>query len=119
MKNVEVKAYITEQLEKLHSAKTADAQEVIETLTAIMRGEMTEEAPLLCGDGCQELANKNTAVKDRLKAAELLGKRYRLFDDDGSGAAAGAIASFIRALRTPPDEVAALFAQGQDHGGTA
>lgn len=116
LKHVEVKAYIAEQLDKLHSAKTADAQEVIETLTAIMRGEVTEEVPLLCGEGCQELADKNTAVKDRLKAAELLGKRYRLFDDDGCGAAANAIADFVKALHTPPDEVAALYAGERDDG---
>lgn len=119
LKKPEIKKQIDSRLQEIKSARTADATEVLETLTAILRGEMTEQVPLLCGDGCQELADKNTAVKDRLKAAELLGKRYRLFDDDGSGAAAGAIASFIRALRTPPDEVAALFAQEQDHGGTA
>lgn len=38
LKNVEVKTYIDEQLERLHNEKTADAQEVLEYLTAVMRG---------------------------------------------------------------------------------
>ena len=82
LKKPEIKKQIDRRLQEIKSARTADATEVLETLTAIMRGEMTEEVPLLCGDGCQELSDKNTAVKDRLKAAELLGKRYRLFDGD-------------------------------------
>src|SRR5699024_3915791 len=77
-----IKQQIDRRMQEIKSKRTADATEVVETLTAIMRGEMTEEVPLLCGDGCQELSDKNTAVKDRLKAAELLGKRYRLFDGD-------------------------------------
>ena len=50
-------------------------------LTAVMRGEHTEEIPLLCGDGCQELTQKEVGAKERLKAAELIGKRYGLFND--------------------------------------
>ncbi len=38
LKKPELKAYIDEQLERLHSEKTADAQEVLEYLTAVMRG---------------------------------------------------------------------------------
>lgn len=34
----DLKAYIDEQLELLHNQKTADAQEVLEYLTAVMRG---------------------------------------------------------------------------------
>lgn len=82
LKKPEIKKQIDRRLQEIKSARTADATEVVETLTAIMRGEMSEEVPLLCGDGCQELSDKNTAVKDRLKAAELLGKRYRLFGGD-------------------------------------
>lgn len=77
----DLKQYIEAELDKLHSAKIADAQEVLEYLTAVMRGEHTEEIPLLCGDGCQELTQKEVGAKERLKAAELIGKRYALFSD--------------------------------------
>lgn len=78
---VDLKQYIDTELEKLHSAKIADAQEVLEYLTAVMRGEHTEEIPILCGDGCQELTQKEVGAKERLKAAELIGKRYGMFTD--------------------------------------
>ena len=44
----ELKAYIETELEKLHSAKIADAEEVMKYLTSVMRGEHTEEIPILC-----------------------------------------------------------------------
>lgn len=77
----ELKAYIETELDKIHSDKIADAEEVMKYLTAVMRGEHTEEIPLLCGDGCQELTQKEVGAKERLKAAELIGKRYGLFTD--------------------------------------
>ena len=48
-------------------------------LTSIARGEQTEQTLQLCGDGCQELVDKDISAKDRLKALELLGKRYGTF----------------------------------------
>lgn len=83
--NVSVKAYIDEQLERIRSEKTAEAQEVMEYLTAVMRGESESEIVVVegCGDGCSEARRIKKAPdeKDRLKAAELLGKRYSLFTD--------------------------------------
>lgn len=85
LRNVKVKTYIDEQLEKIHNEKTADAQEVLEYLTAVMRNEQTEEVVVVegTGDGCSEArtVEKDTSIKDRVKAAELLGKRYSLFTD--------------------------------------
>lgn len=81
LKNVEVRKAIDERLEKIKTAKTADAQEVMEYLSSVLRGEQTEEVPLLCGEGYQRLVAKAVAAKDRLKAAELLGKRYGIFED--------------------------------------
>ena len=77
----DLKAYIETELDKIHSAKIADAEEVMKYLTAVMRGEHTEEIPLLCGDGCQKLTQKEVGTKERLKAAELLAKRYGLLTD--------------------------------------
>ena len=78
---LDLKAYIETELEKLHSAKIADAEEVMKYLTSVMRGEHTEAALILCGDGCQELTQKEVGAKERLKAAELIGKRYGMFTD--------------------------------------
>ena len=65
----------------MRSAKTADAQEVIEYLTAVMRGEQKEQTLRLIGDGIQTISDIDVSAKERLKAAELLGKRFGLFTE--------------------------------------
>lgn len=79
--NVDIKKYIDQQLQKLKNEKTADAQEVLEYLTSVMRGEQKEQVALLTGEGVQDLVQKDVSAKDRLKAAELIGKRYALFTE--------------------------------------
>lgn len=78
----DLKAYIDEQLEILHNQKTADAQEVLEYLTSVMRGEHTEQTLQLIGDGVQQIADIDVSARERLKAAELIGKRYGMFKDN-------------------------------------
>lgn len=82
---VDIKSYIDEQLEKLHNERTADAQEVLEYLTSVLRGESSAEEIVVegCGDGCSEakIMEKGPSEKERLKAAELLGKRFGLYTE--------------------------------------
>lgn len=80
--NANLKAYIDEQLERIHNEKTADAQEVLEYLTAVMRGQHTEQTLQLIGDGVQKISDIDVSAKERLKAAELIGKRYGMFKDN-------------------------------------
>ena len=80
----DVSKYINEQLEALHNEKTADAQEVLEYLTSVMRGQKTEQCLQLVGDGVQEISDIDVSAKDRIKAAELIGKRYGLWNDRAS-----------------------------------
>nr|DAN97431.1 MAG TPA: Terminase small subunit [Caudoviricetes sp.]DAR67163.1 MAG TPA: Terminase small subunit [Caudoviricetes sp.] len=82
MKNPQVQAYLKKLLDELHSAKVANAQEVLEYLTSIMRGEQREQTLQLIGDGMQDITAIDVAAKDRLKAAELLGKRYGIFKEN-------------------------------------
>lgn len=81
----EIKEYLDQQLKKIEDEKIADATEVMKYLTSVMRNEATEEVVVVegCGDGCSEtkIVKKDISAKDRNKAAELLGKRYRLFVD--------------------------------------
>ena len=82
---VDVKSYIQEQLEIIHTERTADAQEVIEYLTSVMRGESVGEELVneFIGDGrsCPTKVKKAPSEKDKLRAAELLGKRFGIFTD--------------------------------------
>ncbi|MEW9989200.1 MULTISPECIES: terminase small subunit [Clostridium] len=80
-----IKAYIDEELKKIEDEKIADAKEVMQYLTSVMRNEVTEEVVVVEGegDGCSSavVVKKDMSAKDRNKAAELLGKRYRLFTE--------------------------------------
>ena len=89
LKNVEIKTYIEEQLQRLHNERTADAQEVIEYLTSVLRGKSEGEELVneFQGDGISKAVNvkKKPSEKDKLRAAELLGKRFGIFTDKIEG----------------------------------
>lgn len=79
--NANVKTYIDEQLEIMQNERTADAQEVLEFLASVMRGEQTEKTLIGLGEGAQGVIDIDAGMKDRIKAAELIGKRHALFTD--------------------------------------
>lgn len=85
LKNAEVSETISRQLEQMKSQKIADAKEVMEYLTAVARGESEAQVVVIenIGDyrSRARLIMKKPDEKERLKAAELLGKRYGLFTD--------------------------------------
>lgn len=80
--NADIKKYIDGRLEEIKSQKVAKAQEIMEYLTAVMRGETQSEVLRFIGDGYQEKCLKAPEEKERLRAAELLGKRYSLFSEN-------------------------------------
>ncbi len=73
----DVNAYVEWLNDSLRSDRVARKQEVMERLTKIARGDTREEVVLPSGD----VATKDTLIKDRVKALELLGKHYKLFTD--------------------------------------
>ena len=99
--NTRIQEYIKQQLEKIGSEKIADAQEVMEYLTKVMRREMKESVVVTVtkerseyvntGDGrprkqtvkeeVPQIVEIPAKLSDANKAAELLGKRYSLFTD--------------------------------------
>ena len=85
LKKLEIKTYIDEQMDKMSSKRIANATEVMEYLTSVLRGESSSEVIVVegCGDGYSEARTFDKAPdeKERLKAAELLGKRYGMFTD--------------------------------------
>ena len=83
--NVNVKSYIDARLEELKKESIAEQDEVLQYLTAVMRGEMKDEALMVVpiGDFESEVQrhDQRADTSQRTKAAELLGKRYGLFRD--------------------------------------
>lgn len=63
-----IKAYIEERLKEIENTRIADAKEVMEYLTRVMRGEEKDQFGL------------DASLQDRTKAAELIGKRYSIFN---------------------------------------
>lgn len=80
-----IKNYVDERLKELEEKRVASATEVMQLLTSAMRGELDEEVVVVesIGDYCSEarVVKKKIGLKDRIKAAELIGKRHRLFTD--------------------------------------
>ncbi|MBS4462831.1 terminase small subunit [Aerococcaceae bacterium zg-B36] len=81
LKKPEIKLYIDQRLELLESDKIANQDEVLQYLTSIMRGEQTEQTLRGLGEGVQDITEIDVGAKDRIKAAELLGKRYGMWSD--------------------------------------
>ena len=80
-----IKEYIEKRMAEKESELIADQKEVLRYLTAVVRGESTSEEIIVegIGDGRSKARKleKTPSEKDRLKAAELIGKRYGLFTD--------------------------------------
>ena len=76
-----IKAYIDGRRAEKESALIANQDEVLKYLTAVMRGESESSVLARCCDGSEEVIEKAPDEKERLKAAELLGRRYGIFKD--------------------------------------
>ena len=85
LKNVEIKNYINDLLDEVRKENILSAIEIEEFLSLAIKGNIKEEVVVVegTGDGCSDarIIKKQIGLKDRIKAAELLGKRYRLFTD--------------------------------------
>lgn len=86
--NVDVQNYLKELTEQNASQKIADAREMQEVLTSIIRQEMDEENLVVegIGDGCSEavIKKKKSAHKDVLKAIDLLGRMQGAFSNQST-----------------------------------
>lgn len=80
-----IKKYIEEKMKEIESDRIAKAEEVLAFLSSSLRGEVLEEVVSTETDesgGIKPvILKKQLSAKDRIKAAELLGKRYALFTE--------------------------------------
>ena len=80
--NTNIKKYIDKRLASKEDERIMKQDEILMLLTAIARGEATEQTLKGDGNGFQILVDKDISAKDRLKALELLGKRYGTFAEN-------------------------------------
>ena len=85
LQNTTIKAFIEARMAEKESELIADQDEVLKYLTSVLRGNSQSEIVVVegVGDGCSEARAMQKAPdeKERLKAAELLGKRYGLYTE--------------------------------------
>lgn len=85
LRNVKVKTYIDNKIQEKEDELIAKENEVLKHLTAVLRGESESEVVVVEGNGdgysSATTITKRPDEREKLKAAELLGKRYGLFVD--------------------------------------
>ena len=80
LKKPHIKAYYDKLMSKMESESIAPATEVLEFLTSMMRGEIKEERIVVVeGDINRVWVQAN--AKERVRVAEDLAKRHRLFSE--------------------------------------
>lgn len=82
---VDIQKEIKKLQEEISNENIATVKDIEEFLTRVMNGEINEEVVVTIGTGegrsYADKVDKQVAVKDRVRAAELLGKRYQMFTD--------------------------------------
>lgn len=73
-----VKTAVETRMKEKESALVATQDEILKYLTSVMRGESIA-AVIVTEDGAPREMDKHPSEKERLQAAELLGKRYGLY----------------------------------------
>lgn len=85
LKNPAIREYIDARMDEKEKELIASQDEVLKYLTKVLRGESKAEIVVVVntGDYMSEPRNVQKAPdeKERLKAAELIGKRYGLYTD--------------------------------------
>lgn len=85
LENTSVKNYVEARFEELKKRAIAEQDEVLQFLTSVMRGEEVDEENIVVpkGDFLSDVEKhtKRADTAQRIKSAELLGKRYAIFTD--------------------------------------
>lgn len=85
LRNVHVSNAIKELREEIQSENIATIKDIEEFLSQSMLGNIEEEVVVTLGEGegfsSVKKVKKQISAKDRIRAAELMGKRYGLFKD--------------------------------------
>lgn len=81
LRKPELRHYIDERLEAKNKELIADQDEVMKLISSVLRGEVSGTALVGIGKGAQEVEDVPPTVTEKLKAAELLGKRYAMWTD--------------------------------------
>ena len=79
--NANIKKYIDEVMSAKDESRIASQDEILQILTDIARGITEEEVVQFSQLGEELRTTRKPTIKDRMRASELLGKRYRMWVD--------------------------------------
>ena len=79
--NANIKNYIDEVMSAKDESRIASQDEILQILTDIARGITEEEVVQFSQFGEELRTTRKPTIKDRMRASELLGKRYRMWVD--------------------------------------
>ena len=79
--NANIKNYIDEVMSAKNESRIASQDEILQILTDIARGITEEEVVQFSQLGEELRTTRKPTIKDRMRASELLGKRYRMWVD--------------------------------------
>lgn len=107
--NVNVKSYIENRMEELKSERVADQQEILELLTSIARGETTAATLRSIDVGVQTIEeDMPPTMGERIKAAELLGKRHAMWTEKQEVGISGTIENKVDFSGLSTEELRAI-----------
>ena len=77
----DVKEYIAKRMKEIEAETIANQTDVLQYLSMVLRDEESEETLVNVGNFEQEVRTVKLSAKDKIKAAELIGKRWGSWTD--------------------------------------
>jgi phage terminase small subunit len=81
LKKLEISTYIQSKMAEKDKERIASQDEILETLTKILRGEEAGTELVGIGKGAQTVEQLPPSIEAKIRAGELLGKRYAMWTD--------------------------------------
>ncbi|WP_288531550.1 terminase small subunit [uncultured Secundilactobacillus sp.] len=97
LKKPAISSYIKQRTKAISNSKIANQQEILQYLTSVLRGEETESVATAKGI----FSGVDVGAKDRLKAAELLGKHTAMWTENRN---VNATVGPVKIIDDVPDE---------------
>jgi phage terminase small subunit len=81
LRKLAIRSYIDARMAEKDKERIASQDEILETLTRILRGEESGTELVGIGKGAQEVEQLPPSIEAKIRAGELLGKRYAMWTD--------------------------------------
>ena len=91
LQNTAIAHYIGERMAEKDKERIASQDEILETLTKVLRGQEEGTELVGVGKGAQRVEQLPPTIEAKIRAGELLGKRYAMWKDNKNIEVSGAV----------------------------